>query len=313
VSPSLDDLYERAKLEGGTLSLYGSLNTNSAAKIFPAFEARFPGIKVDWVDGTGERLMTRMATEARGGKVLVDVIQTNLEHLYQLKNQGLIVDMSVPEGAAYPDSVKGSYWLGSDLKFYVLAWNTNLVRAEEEPRQFDDLADARWRNRIIGDPADVELLIVLARRKFQSEEKGLEVVQKIALNNPEFHTGHSELAELVVAGQGAVCMTCFSHHFPPRIRRGAPVSYQLNEGVGLISANALARDAPHPNTARLWIRWVATEEGQQAYADAGNTPAHPGVPPIERTRPDTIYPLGASDLPDYSKYQKLWQDTFRLR
>jgi iron(III) transport system substrate-binding protein len=312
-SLTLDALAEQARAEGGTLSLYGSLNTNTAAKVFPAFEARFPGIKVDWVDGTGERLMTRIATEARGGKVLVDVIQTNLEHLYQLRNQGLLVDFSVPEAASLPESARGTYWLASDLKFYVVAWNTNLVSPDEEPRQLDDLADARWRNRIIADPADVEYLIVMSRQKYRNDERGLDLLRKIGQNAPEFHTGHSELAELLVAGQGAVCMTCFSHHFPPRIRRGAPVNYLLAEGVGLISANALPRDVPHPKTAELWIRWVATEEAQQVYAEAGATPALSTVPPIEKTRPDTIYALGANELPEYPRYLRQWQEVFGLR
>ena len=312
-SEPIDALYEKARAEG-SVSLYATVNTSTAAKVFGAFEAHFPGVKVDWVDGTAERLTARIIAETRGGKVLVDVLQTNVENLAQLRRQGLLGDLAdVPEGAPYPATLKGAYWLASDLKFYVPAWNTNLVRPDEEPRQFDDFADPRWKGRLMIDPGDAQLLVALAKHKFGSDDRALDVLRRIAANDPEFHEGHSELAELVVAGQGAACLTCFSHHYPPRIAKGAPVNYLLTEGVGLISANGIFKDAPHPNAAWLWTRWVASEEGQQAYAAAGSTPAHPAVPPAEKTRPETIYALTADDMQDYTRYDRLWREVFRLR
>lgn len=310
---SIDELYEKAKQEGGTLSLYASINASTSAKIFPAFEQRFPGIKIDWVDATGEKLLARIGAEARGGKILADAVQTNIDHVANLKDQDLLLDRLPPEAAAYPDSLKGPYWLASDLKFYVVGWNTNLVKKEDEPKQLEDLADPKWKGKLIGDPTDVELLVALAKRKFQNDEKAVELLQKIAANNPEFHTGHSDVVELLVAGQGAMCMTCFSHHFPPRIKKGAPLGYMLSEGIGLVSANAVMKGAPHPNAAWLWVRWVATEEGQKVYADAGATPAHPAVPPVEKTRPEKILALGAEFLKDYPRYLEVWRSTFQLR
>ncbi len=97
-------------------------------------------------------------------------------------------------------------------------------------------------------------------------------LRKLAANNIEFHKGHSELAEFLVAGQAAACVTCYAHHYPPRIKKGAPLGYMLTEGIATITANALAKDAPHPNAARLFYRWSASEEGQKAYA-AGGRPA----------------------------------------
>jgi iron(III) transport system substrate-binding protein len=310
---SIDELYEKAKQEGGALALYASINPNTTAKIFPAFEQRFPGVKIDWVDATGEKLVARITAEARGGKVLADAVQTNIDHVAAVKDQGLLVDWLPPEAAAYPDGVKGPYWLASDLKFYVLGWNTNLVKKEDEPRQFEDLADPKWKGKLIGDPTDVELIVALAKRKFQNDDKAVELLQKIAANNPEFHVGHSDVVEMLAAGQGSVCMTCFSHHFPPRLKKGVPLGYSLTEGIGLVSANAILKDAPHPNTAKLWVRWVATEEGQKVYADAGATPAHPAVEPVEKTRPEKILALGAEFLKEYPRYLDIWRATFQLR
>ena len=78
---------------------------------------------------------------------------------------------------------------------------------------------------------DIEILIGLARYKFKSDEKAISLMKKIAANNPEFHRGHSQLAELLIAGQSAACFTCYPHHFPRRIHKGAPLNYMLTEGV----------------------------------------------------------------------------------
>ena len=68
--------------------------------------------------------------------------------------------------------------------------------------------------------------------------KAIALMKKIAANNPEFHKGHSQLAELLIAGQAAACFTCYSHHFPGRIKKGAPLNYMLTEGVAAIGATA---------------------------------------------------------------------------
>ncbi len=107
-SESLDELYEKAKREGGTLSLYGTLNPNTTKVVFSAFEKRFPGIKVDWVDGTSERLVARIIAESRGGKVLADVLQSNIDGVSRLIEQRLLTDLAVPEAADYPAGVKGT-------------------------------------------------------------------------------------------------------------------------------------------------------------------------------------------------------------
>jgi iron(III) transport system substrate-binding protein len=312
-SQSLDELHKQAVKEGGTLNFYGTLAQINAARILPVFEKRFPGIKVNHVDATADKLAARAITEARGGRVLADIFQMSLENILQVHEQKLIVDQLPPEAAAYPANLKGTFWLAADLIFITAAWNKTLVKTEDEPKQFDDLADPKWKGKIIAEPRDVEVLIGIARHKYKSDEKATEILKKIAANNVEFHKGHSELAEFLVAGQAAACLTCYAHHYPPRIKKGAPLGYMLNEGVATINATALAKDAPHPNTALLFSRWSASEEGQKVYAQGGRTPPHPKVEPTEKIRPEKIYPIGTDEIKEWRKYEKIWKEIFKLR
>jgi len=310
---SLDELYKQALKEGGTLNFYGTLAQINAERILPVFEKRFPGIKVNHVDATADKLAARAIAEARGGRVLSDVFQMALENVLQVAEQKLVVDQLPPEAAAYPANLKGKFWLAADMVIITAAWNTNLVKKEDEPKQFDDLADPKWKGKLIGEPRDVELLIGLARHKYKNDEKAFEFLRKLAANDIEFHKGHSELAEFLVAGQAAACVTCYAHHYPLRIKKGAPLGYMLTEGIATITADALAKNAPHPNTAWLFYRWSASEEGQKAYAAGGRLPPHPKVEPVEKIRPAKLYPIGTEEITMWPKYEKVWKDIFKLR
>jgi iron(III) transport system substrate-binding protein len=310
---SLDELHKSALKEGGTLNFYATLAQINAEKILPVFEKRFPGIKVNHVDATSDKLVARAVSEARGGKTLGDVLQVPLENVSQAHDQKLLLEVTLAESAEYPNGMKGSFWVASDLQFIIAAWNTTLVKKEEEPKQFEDFADPRWKNRLIAEPRDLEMLLGFAKYKFNNDEKAIALWKRIAANNVEFHSGHSQLAELLVAGQAAVCLTCYSHHYPIRIKKGAPVNYMLSEGVASINATAIFKNAPHPNSAMLYARWVASQEGQKAMAQGGRTPAHPKVEPVDKTRTDKIYAISVADIKEYPKYEKIWKEIFRLR
>ena len=69
-SASMDELYKKALKEGGTLNFYGTLAQISADKVLPEFEKRFPGIKINHVDATSNKMVARAVAEARGGKTI---------------------------------------------------------------------------------------------------------------------------------------------------------------------------------------------------------------------------------------------------
>jgi iron(III) transport system substrate-binding protein len=308
---SLDELYKKALKEEGAVNCYCTLAQINAEKIYPVFEKRFPGIRVNHIDATADKLATRAITEARGGRVIADVAEFALESLLNLQDQGLLLDKLVPEAAAYPASLKGSHWVASNAIYIIGAWNTEKVKKEEEPKVFEDFADPRWKGRLIGEPRDVEVLIALTQKL--GAEKARAILSKIAANGPEFHAGHSQLAELLVAGQAAACFSCYSHHFPSRIRKGAPLGFSIAEGAATIVGLGILKSAPHPNTAALFARWVLSEEGQLAYAKGGRTPAHPKVEPVDKIRPQKSYAIGPQETRDFGKYEKIWKGVFKLR
>ena len=208
--------------------------------------------------------------------------------------------------------MKSDFWVATDTQFYITGWNTNLVKKGEEPRNFEDLANAKWKNSLMGESRDFQMLIGLAKRKYGSDDKAIELLKKIAANQVEFHKGHSQLVEFLVAGQRPVCFTCYAHHFPPRVKKGAPIQPLLTEGVGEVGgAVSVLKGAPHPNAALLWARWAVSEEGQRVYAQAGETPAHPNVEPVEKVRPTAAYMLTIDDIREFANTKSFGRKFFR--
>jgi iron(III) transport system substrate-binding protein len=311
---SIDQLYEKVKKEGGKLTLYAALSARSMEIILPAFLKRFPAVTLDHIDATADQLLARIAAEARGGRVIGDVFGGALPYMAQISDQKLLAPLSLAETAAYPAHMKSDVWVATDTQFYITGWNTNLVKKGEEPKNFEDLAHAKWKNGLMGEPRDFQILIGLAKRKYGSDDKAIELLKKIAANQVEFHKGHSQLVEFLVAGQRPVCFTCYAHHFPPRTKRGAPIQPLLSEGVGEVGgAVSVLKGAPHPNAALLWARWAVSEEGQRVYAQAGETPAHPNVEPLEKVRPAAAYMLTIDDVREFPRYEKLWKEIFQIR
>lgn len=310
---SIDETYKLALKEGGTLNVYGTLTPVTAAKILPVFKKRFPGIKAVNTGASSDKIVARAISEARGGRTIGDVFHMNLENIMQVHEQGLVLEKIPPEAAVFANHLKGTYWVATRFNTLVAAWNTKLVSKADEPKSFEEFAEPKWKGKLLAEPRDAEFLIAFAEQRYKSADQAVALFKRIAANAVEFHSGHPQLAELLTAGQGSVCLTCYTHHLLPRMHKGAPLEYLRTFGVGLISATAVFKNAPHPNTAWLFHRWAASDEGQKAFGIEGRVPANPKVKPAEDIGLETVYGLGEKEYRDFAKYEKIWKQIFSLR
>ena len=200
---------------------------------------RFPGMTVDHIDATSDKLIARVLSEQKGGRVIADVISGALTYLPQILDLKIVEHVAIPEAAAYPAQLKGDLWVATDTQFYIAGWNTNLVKKGDEPKSYEDLANPKWKDNIMGEPRDYQMLVGFAKRKYNSDEKAIDLFKKIAANQVEFHRGHSQLTEFLMAGQRAICFTCYSHHFPVRMKKGAPIQPLMTEGVGEVGGSVM--------------------------------------------------------------------------
>ena len=310
---SIDETYKQALKEGGALNVYGTLTPDTAVKVLPVFEKRFPGIKTINTGASGDKIVARAISEARGGRTIGDVFHMNLENVIQVHEQGLVLEKLPPEADGFASHLKGTYWVAIRFNTLVAAWNTQLVSKADEPKSFEEFADPKWKGKLLAEPRDAEVLIAFAEQKYKNADAAIALFKKIATNGVEFHSGHPQLVELLMAGQGSVCITCYTHHLLPRIQKGAQINYLRSVGVGLISATAVFKNAPHPNSAWLFDRWAASDEGQKTFGIEGRIPANPKIAPAEPIDVTTVYSLGEKEYREFGKYEKIWKQIFNLR
>ena len=310
---SIDETYRPALKEGGELNVYGTLTPDTAVKVLPVFEKRFPGIKAINTGASGDKIVARAISEARGGRTIGDVFHMNLENVMQVHEQGLVLEKLPPEADVFANHLKGRFWVATRFNTLVAAWNTQMVGKADEPKSYEEFAEPKWKGKLLAEPRDAEFLIAFAEQRYKSADKAVAFFKRIAANNVEFHSGHPQLVELLMAGQGSVCLTCYTHHLLPRMQKGGPLNYLRSLGVGLISATAVFKNAPHPNAAFLFHRWAASDEGQKAFGIEGRVPANPKVEPAERVELTTVYGLGEKEYREFARYEKIWKQIFSLR
>ena len=71
-SMSMDELYELAKAEGGTITVYST--TTSAQTAAKKFQKQFPDLKVEYIESDTDSVASRIKTESDSGHVAADVL-----------------------------------------------------------------------------------------------------------------------------------------------------------------------------------------------------------------------------------------------
>ena len=176
------ELIEAAKKEG-TVVLYSSMDLPVGEKLGKAFEAAYPGITIQIERSGSERLFQRIAQEFESNIHAVDVINSSdASHFIPWKKNGWMMPF-VPDEVAkfFPEQYRdgdGMFAL-SRLWLSSIAYNTNLVKAEDAPKTYADLLDPKWAGKMVkGHPAYSGTIMIATFQLVR--ELGWEYFEKLA-------------------------------------------------------------------------------------------------------------------------------------
>jgi iron(III) transport system substrate-binding protein len=274
-------LVEAARKEG-TVVWYTSLALPTAEKVARAFEAAYPGIKVD-VNRTGsERILQRVMQELAANIKTVDVIHTSdAGHFVLLKNKKLLAKHTPPGVERFPPGFKDKdgYYYGLRATVNVIAYNTKSVPAAQAPKTWKDLLDPRWQGKLVtahpGYSGVIATHVLALVNAF-----GWDYFKQLAQNQPMLVQSANDPAGVVASGERPVAVDGGDYTFYQTKRKGNPVEIVYpREGVPLVvSPTAITAFAPHPNAARLFTDFSFSRELQQLMADSeGLYTGHPDV------------------------------------
>ena len=146
-------LFEGAKKEG-KLMWYTSLTGGPNQQVPKAFEAKYPGVKVDVYRGSSDDLAARIVQEAQAKRFIVDSIETTFPVLKLMQEYKFLEPYLSSYLGQYPDETKEKankglvYWATDRESYIGLAYNTNVVAAGAVPKRFDDLLKPELKGKI---------------------------------------------------------------------------------------------------------------------------------------------------------------------
>ena len=301
-------LVEKAKKEGGVV-IYSTMTVKDSQVLAAAFEKKY-GIKpVFWRAGS-EKIVQRALTEGRAGRHEVDVFETNAPQMEILYRERILEEFHSPALKDIPPEAipKHKHYAADRLVFFVMAYNTHLVKPGEVPNSYEDLLQPKWTGRIGIEATDVVWLAAVV--KAMGEEQGLKFFKKLAGMKPSMRTSHILMAELVAAGEIPLVLTAYNNNVETLKQKGAPIEWKpLPPAFGRASAVGLAKNAPHPHAALLFAEFVLSKEGQEIIKTLNRVPASLAVDsPLNKFKYQLIDPVIVLD--EWDKWEKIWSDLF---
>jgi iron(III) transport system substrate-binding protein len=258
-------LYAGAKTEGKII-WYTSLAGDSYKEMVKAFEAKYPGVKVESFRAGGADLVTRLEEEAKARRNIADTIETTEGSLIFLRDEKLIRPYDSPYLDTYPEDGKEPagqglvYWALARESYIGFAYNTTLVPKDAVPKNFDGLFHPQLKGKMcisIGQTSDKIIGAMI-------KTKGEEAVKKLKGQEIKLYSIEAPaLVNNIAAGEIVASPAIFQTHTLLAASKGAPVEWVPMDLVPTnVGSAAIAANPPHPNAALLMADFLLSPEGQ---------------------------------------------------
>jgi iron(III) transport system substrate-binding protein len=304
-------MIEAARKEGEVL-VYHSTQTEDLRPVFDAFTAKY-GVKVRNWRSSSENVVQRVIAETRAGKHEVDFIENNSPEMEALRREKMLRRMDSPHFADMRPGTLGAHheYATSTMDVFVAAFNTEKVKREELPRNYEALLDPRWKGRLGIEAEDQAWFGTLLSSI--GEEKGAKLFREIAgTNGLSVRKGHTLLANLVASGEVPLALTVYNYKPPQLKAKGGQIDWiVLQPAIAQLHGVAVHNRAPHPHAAALLFDFFL-DEGQSILAARSFVPANRKVAsPMGDIQLKFIDPSEALDK--QVQWLKLYEDNVTRR
>lgn len=248
------------------VSWYESSPADQGDKVIAAFAKKHPGLKVRQTRLVGgNELAVRTVQEMQARGYTGDVLTGGADHLFQIKGRGYLESvnwaaLNVPK-ALNPNP----FMMATAASVYVVAWNSKKLSDAEAPSTWEQVLDPKWTNRM-GSWVRAAAFAQLAAT--QGPDTARKQLERFIALKPMLFKSTFPLAQAVGSGEIDLGIGFYHSTLPP-MNAGAPIKMRALDVVPMhIIYSGISKNARNPEGARVFLSWLASEEGALAYEDA---------------------------------------------
>lgn len=283
-----------AAMKEGRVTWYTNLIVDMVVRpMAAAFQAAYPGIKVDYVPITWQEALIRLQNEARAGGPRADVFD-GAGIVFPLIPKGLIETYHSPSAANYPSQYcdPDGYYTAISLQYMTPCINTDMVSDSNAPKTYEDLLDPKWKDRMawtnspsVSGPTGFIGNIMMT----MGQENGMAYLKRLATQRiANVPANQRVVLDQCIAGQYPLVLCTMSFHAAASMADGAPVKWlKIAPTIETFNLMGLLKGSSHPAAGKLFVDYVLSDEGQQVMRKANYIPVAPNVPaPVANLKPD---------------------------
>ena len=273
-------LYEAAKKEGA-VSIYGGGPKQPYLDRAARFEAQFPGIKVNFVNGPSNVLSERIDKARKDGKPEADLalLQT-IQDFVAWKKAGVLIPFKFDAWDLIPASFKDPDQQFSAHSLIMIAY---AHRPDLVPGPFTsakDILDPKYKGKVISTYPHLDDATLYHYAKI-ADRYGWSFWDQYAKLDSKWVRGHLGVAQSLEKGESAASLDQI-----PSGNKVSTVVIPDSEPVTLFQQTlAIFKDAPNPNAAKLYVNWYMGKDEASIVAKDGSWSPRPDVAPPPGQKP----------------------------
>ena len=259
-------LYTGAK--GETLvNWYTSLAGDSYKALARAFEAKYPGLRVEAFRAGGSDLVVRMSEEIKARRLAMDALETTYDFMMVSRAGNLTRPYNSPALAAYPREAKEkadkglTSWTIFRESYMGFGFSKEQIPASAVPKGFDGLLHPQLKGKlgITLNESSARMIGAMIKIKGEAFVKKLKA-QEIRI----FTVSSAALVDLMASGELGASFHIYRNHAMVSAERGSPASWVAMELVPTNSGCvALSAQPMHPYAASLFVDFLLGAEARK--------------------------------------------------
>lgn len=267
-----------------TIVWYTSVPIDTAEKIANAFELKYSNISVEIIRNSTFEISQMIYDEIEQKNVKADVLHVaDIGIFIDLKNKDYLMEYYSDEYTYYPSQYEDEgYWAA--MRVFAIGMAYDADRIKNPPQHWSDLLDSKWYGKIV--LKDLRTAGSQYGEYYLLRELlGKEFWEKLSVQKPRIHKTYGECAKALLEGDAEIAMEFSAYNiYNYSVKKGTAIrGIYPSEGVPMIPCPvAILKDAPHPNTAKLFLDFALSLEGQEIFQRlSGAYSVRYGVEPLQ--------------------------------